>query len=329
MDVRELVQQLDHNYLAFYDNISYFPAWASDALCRAATGGGFSKRELYSDDDDVIYPDMKRCVGLNGINIAAQRGDLLDRSVLTSLLDIKKTEKKTDQDLLSKFEACKGEILGGFLDVLVKAIQFYPSVKTDYLFRMADFTRWGCAIAMALGKTQEDFMRAYEEKVNTQVIEAAHQSVLATVLLNRLERDKVFEGTPTALYTELLAEAKTLGISTRQKAWPKAPHALIRQLNDLAPSLVGLGWEFAETRGQERMITIQKTGSTPTPSFGEKLEQIKTWLIETKDSESTVDQNALIEKCKQVNLDFHKVVEILKDEYWIFDVPRLGKWGVK
>lgn len=262
MDLRELVQQLDHNYLAFYDNISYFPTWASDALCRAATGGGFSKRELYSDDDDVIYPDMKRCVGLNGINMAAQRGDLLDRSFLTSLHDIKRTEKRTDEELLSKFEACKREILGGFLDVLVKAIQIYPTVKTDYLFRMADFTRWGCAIAIALGKTQEEFMQAYEEKVNAQAKEAAHQSTLAAVLLNYLERNKMFTGTPTILYMKLLAEAKTLDISTRQKAWPKAPQTLIRQLNELAPSLAALGWEFAETRsGQERTVTIQKTST--------------------------------------------------------------------
>lgn len=52
---RERVQQLDHNWCCFYDNITYFPDWISDTMCRAATGGGFSKRELYTDDSDVIY----------------------------------------------------------------------------------------------------------------------------------------------------------------------------------------------------------------------------------------------------------------------------------
>ena len=37
----------------------------------ARARGGFSKRELYSDDADVIY-NFKRCVGLNGINIVAR-----------------------------------------------------------------------------------------------------------------------------------------------------------------------------------------------------------------------------------------------------------------
>lgn len=75
-DERELVQQLDHHWCAFYDNVTVLPTYISDMLCRAATGSGFSKRELYTDNDDIIY-NFKRCIGLNGINIAAQRGDLL------------------------------------------------------------------------------------------------------------------------------------------------------------------------------------------------------------------------------------------------------------
>jgi len=161
---RERVQQLDHHWCAFFDNVTRLPIWMSDTLCRAATGGGFTKRELYTDDSDIIY-SFKRCVGLNSINIAAQRGDLLDRALLVGLKNIPKSKRRTEKKLLAEFESCKAEILGGFLDTLVKAIQLYPSVNPEELFRMADFTKWGCAIAIALGRTQQDFIKAYEAKV--------------------------------------------------------------------------------------------------------------------------------------------------------------------
>jgi hypothetical protein len=254
---RERVQQLDHHWCAFYDNITHLPTWMSDTLCRAATGGGFTKRELYTDDHDIIY-NFKRCVGLNGINIAAQRGDLLDRSLLVGLEDIPKKKRRTEEQLLKDFEACKPLILGGFLNTLVKAIREYPYVKLRELFRMADFTRWGCAIAKALGKTEKDFLEAYDVKVKLQIEEAAHSSPVATILIDYLSNHKSWEGTPSNLFKILLGHAKEMGISTRQKAFPKAPHILVRKLNELAPSLKALGLEVITGihTGTHRLISI-------------------------------------------------------------------------
>lgn len=270
----ERIQQLEHHWLSFYDNVTHLPYWMSDTLCRAVTGSGFSKRELYSDDDDVIYA-FKRCVGLNGINIAAQTGDLLDRAVLVGLTNIEKEKRKTEEELFSKFEKCKPEILGAFLDVLVKAMELYPQVNSPKLFRMADFTKWGCAISKALGKTEKEFLDAYGLKVKAQSEEAAHASPVATVLLDSFNTAKEpWEGTPTQLYIRLNEHAKMLGISTRQKAWPKAPNTLVRQLNELAPSLKSLGLEI-ETgirTGQERIrkIRISTVLTVPTDRDHEK-----------------------------------------------------------
>jgi energy-coupling factor transporter ATP-binding protein EcfA2 len=255
-DERERIQQLDHHWCAFYDNITYLSTQANDTLCRAATGAGFTKRELYTDNDDVVY-NFKRCIGLNGINIAAQRGDLLDRTLLVGLQDIPNGKRKTEQELIADFENCKPKIFRGFLDTLVRALQLYPSLNLKRLFRMADFTRWGAAIAVALGRTQEEFLVAYEEKVNSQIEEAAHSSPLATVLLELLDQRKSWDDTPTALYTTLLGRARDLGISTHQKSWPKAPHILVRQLNELAPSLRTLGWDVstgARSHTQRRIL---------------------------------------------------------------------------
>ena len=36
-------------------NLSGLPTWLSDALCRLASGGSFAVRQLYSDDDEVLF----------------------------------------------------------------------------------------------------------------------------------------------------------------------------------------------------------------------------------------------------------------------------------
>jgi hypothetical protein len=182
----------------------------------------------------------------------------LDRSLLIGLENIPKEHRRTEEQLLADFEACKAQILGGFLDTLVKAIGYYPSVQPRELFRMADFTRWGCAIARALGKTDEDFLRAYERKVKLQIEEAAHSSPVASVLIDYMESYENWEGTPSKLHKELIEHAKEVGISTRQKAWPKAPHILVRKLNELIPSLKQLGIDVVTgiRTGAKRIITI-------------------------------------------------------------------------
>ncbi len=95
-DLREVIQQLAHHYAPVYDNLDALSPQLSDLLCRAVTGEGFTKRELYSDDDDVIY-QYRRIVLLNGINVAAQRPDLLDRTILVGLERIGRNERRVSQ----------------------------------------------------------------------------------------------------------------------------------------------------------------------------------------------------------------------------------------
>jgi len=76
-------------------------------------------------------------------------------------------------------------------------------------------------------------------------------------------------------------------------------------------------------------IEPEKPPKEPEKSFGEKLGEVKTWLMENKDAEGLVDASALAEKCAQLGLDVAKTVNILRDDYQIFEVPQIGKWGVK
>lgn len=260
---RELVQNLDHHWCAYFDNVGRVPEWLSNIFCRVVTGMGVSKRALYTDDDDVIYSDLLRCIGLTDINIAAERGDMLQRALLLGLDVIPKKQRKTEKELKRAFEKAHPRILGAMLDVLVKAIQIYPTIKLKGLHRMADYVVWGCAITEALGKDKQAFLDAYEENIINQNLEMVRASPISDAILKLMEENPLgWEGTAAQLFSALEEKAKELKISTRQKAWPKKPHILSRRLNELAPSLPSVGYEINRGyRGKNRLILISAVGS--------------------------------------------------------------------
>lgn len=102
-DINELTQKLAHNYIAYFDNVSDIHDWISDQLCRAVTGSGFSKRALYSDDDDIIY-NFKRCIGFNGINLGATKADLLDRGIIIELERIPRENQRKLEEIWTEFD---------------------------------------------------------------------------------------------------------------------------------------------------------------------------------------------------------------------------------
>jgi hypothetical protein len=52
---RDLFIAASNGHVLAFDNVSGLPAWISDTLCRLATGGGFAVRQLYSDQDEVLF----------------------------------------------------------------------------------------------------------------------------------------------------------------------------------------------------------------------------------------------------------------------------------
>ncbi|MCK4434794.1 hypothetical protein KAU92_04830, partial [Candidatus Bathyarchaeota archaeon] len=148
-------------------------------------------------------------------------------------------------------------------DVLVKAIQIYPTIKLQGLHRMADYVVWSCAITEALGIDKQQFLDAYEQNIIQQNLEMVRASPISDALIKLMEQHpKGWEGTASQLFAELDEKAKELKISTRQKTWPKKPHILSRRLNELAPSLPAVGYEINRGhKGKTRLILINSVES--------------------------------------------------------------------
>lgn len=255
---QELIQMLDHHYFLFFDNVSHVSEEISDILCKAITGAGFQKRALYQNDEDIIY-NIKRIIGINGINLVATRPDLLERSLLLELERIEVAERKTEGELYENFGRDLPLILGGVFDVLVKTLSIHPTVKIDSLPRMADWTIWGCAIAEALGYTKEEFLVAYKNNITRQTEMLLNDNVVAMAVFAFMEDKESWIGTPTDLLKQLTTEGSFADIDTREKYWPKGANILSRRLNELSTPLKQMGISVVtSTSGAERSIHLQK-----------------------------------------------------------------------
>ncbi|MFH0969749.1 MAG: toprim domain-containing protein [Patescibacteria group bacterium] len=254
-DQRELAQQLSHHYLLAFDNLSGLSGGISDILCKAVTGAGLTKRKLFSDEENIQF-NFRRALILNGINLMVVRPDLLDRSLLFQFERIKDDEMKSDEQFLKEFDAEKGKLLGAIFDVMSKAMKIVPTIKLSKLPRMADFTRYGCAVAEVLGYGKELFLDAYEENRKIQNKKAVEENPIAAAIsiwMEQLVFDS-WEGTATELLRELQKTAENEGIDTKSRKWPKDASALSRRINEVKVNLFLEGIEIEKIDQREWQV---------------------------------------------------------------------------
>jgi hypothetical protein len=267
-DLNELIQQLSHNYITYYDNISIIKPWISDELCRAVSGSGSSKRQLYTDDDDIIR-SFKRCIGMNGINLAATKADLLDRSIITKLEDIEESKRRTPEEIWKSFEEIRPQLLTYIFDILVKVLA-YEENNPDQKFklcRMTEFSKYGEIIARCMGYKDNEFINAYERNRVVQAEEIIESSQVATVLMymmfTKYPELQEWKGTPTALYGEVRSIVETdavrdipeLNIDIKDRYFPKNVKSFGKRLNEIRPSLKEKGLQITEERDNDKNRT--------------------------------------------------------------------------
>jgi hypothetical protein len=259
-DVRDLVISANNSWMMVLDNLSHLEPWLSDALCRLSTGGGFSTRELYTDDEEIIF-DSQRPVILTGIEEVVTRGDLMDRSLLFRLPQIDEENRQTEADFWQRFHGALPRILGAFLTALSGVLREQPRVRLASLPRMADFAITGVAAELALGWKRGTFLAAY----------AANRGEANRVTLDSSMIFPTFEafvetlpgGQWSGTWQTLLDRLNAIGGHKQvpPKYWPGTPRALSGQLRRLAPTLrtMGISVQFDHRDGSKnnnRLVLI-------------------------------------------------------------------------
>jgi hypothetical protein len=273
-DRARVIHSLVTHYMPLFDNLSRLDGETSDILCQACTGGGIEQRQLYTDSDSVIF-QILRCVGINGINLSIAKPDLLDRTLLLHLERIPPEMRREDTVLWAEFETVRPHILGGIFDVLSEAMAIYPSVKLDKLPRLADYARWGYAIAEAIKpELGKQFLADYERNVQQQVDEAIQSNTLAVTLLGHMDKCKEWKTTVADAYFVLRLKADP---DRFDKSFPAAPRDLRRHLERLRTTLEekGITYNIGARTADGYPIVFQKTanfsssdssGTSATPS---------------------------------------------------------------
>jgi hypothetical protein len=254
---RDIFIAARNGWLLAFDNVSGLPDWVSDTLCRLATGGGFSTRQLFTDDDEALFASTRPAV-INGIEDVITRPDLADRTIFLALTPIPEDARKLEADLWRQFEKKRRRIFGALLDAMSHGLRTLPDVTLDRKPRMADFAVWATACEGALF-SKGAFMTAYTGNIATgveAVLEADHiAQALRQYLIEVKDR---FEGTAAQLLQALngvISEAEQ-----RAKGWPKLPHVLSNALRRIAPPLrkIGIDVVFEARSMRSRKITITK-----------------------------------------------------------------------
>jgi putative DNA primase/helicase len=238
-----------NTHLLVMDNMSGLQPWASDALCKIATGCGHSKRELYTDFDESVI-EISRPIILNGIDDLASRPDLLDRSIVLHLPKITDEGRRSEQEFWADFECDRPRIFSGILDVLAGALSRRDLVDIKRKPRMADFALIGSAVAMCLDMTSDTFVDLLFENREDQARVAVEMSTVGRAVLNFAKENEKTKASPTDLHYRvgLIVPA----IEFHSKHWPKDPAVFAKELKRLIPPLKLLGLDIEISRSKDR-----------------------------------------------------------------------------
>jgi hypothetical protein len=257
-DERDLMIAASNGWIVAFDNLSSLRPWLSDALCRLSTGGGFSTRALYSDDDEIIF-DVQRPVLLNGIEDIVLRGDLLDRTISLILEVIEPQMRRTEAELWSEFSAAQPRILGAVYSAVSLALSWRHEVRIETLPRMADAVVWVTAAEPEFGWAAGTFKAAYESHRARLSQRAVEADVLGSAVTKLLVEAESWSGTATDLQKALASHAA----KHLRNRLPATPASLGQKLRRLRPDLKANGIDVQcgsrEGHDSTRVIHLQMT----------------------------------------------------------------------
>jgi hypothetical protein len=256
---RELMIAAQSNWVLAYDNLSGLSPAMSDALCRLATGGGLSCRELFTNSEEVIF-DATRPIILNGIDDLTGRADLLSRSLVITLPPIEAEKRLTEREIGAAVAKVRPRILGALYDAVACALRRLPEVRLASPPRMADFAAWVVAAEPALPWEAGRFLAAYGASQRAMGELALDMDRVGEAIIEMMSHVSVWTGTASDMLKALrdrdLADLRGNDI-------PSTPRGVSNRLHRLAPLLRTRGLEVEFRKSTERKIIITNASGPP------------------------------------------------------------------
>jgi hypothetical protein len=279
------------NHFISLENISHLPAPIQDALCVIATGGGFAKRKLYSDSEEIVIT-LKRPAILNGIVAAITQQDAVSRAISIELPVITNASPKNKLD--AEYEKNRATIIGGLLDIAAKALEYLPemTLPADQRPRLVEFAYLGMAVAKAMNQSPETFMEQFNAARQDGLERTLDASPVASAIRDWAETNPgLIEEHSAKHWLNALEDYKPRGCDS----WPRSPKGLGDAMRRAAPALRQLGIECK---------CLGKIGSTVKWCIGQKksLIQSRQCLDVVHESENQHDLTTSTTSYQRVSL---------------------------
>jgi hypothetical protein len=255
---RELMIAAHNGHLLAFDNLSGLPVWLSDALCRVATGGSFAVRQLYTDDEEVLFKATRPTL-LNGIEDVVDRLDLADRTIFLTLGPIGEEQRRSEAELWREFEAARPRILGALLDATAHGLRALSGARLDRFPRMADFALWATACETALWPAGT-FSRAYARNRMAAIQDVVDADPIAACVRELMSERSFWRGTAADLFR--FSVQRRSENSRDGSHWPANPRAFAGHLRRAQTSLRALGIDIVfmrEGHAGSRVITMRSS----------------------------------------------------------------------
>jgi hypothetical protein len=291
---RDLFIAANNGHVLAFDNVSGLPGWLSDTLCRLATGGGFALRQLYTDQDEVLFNGSKPVI-LNGIEDCVTQPDLADRALFLTLEPIPEARRRPQAELNAAFEAERPRILGALLDAVVTGLNRLSETRLETLPRMADFALWAAACESAFWPTGT-FEAAYRTNRDEAVDSVIDADPVASTIRTIMSSRATWTGTASELLRVLILAAGER--EPKSKGWPQTPRALAGQLRRAVTFLrkIGIEIKFSRDAGRTRARMIRIVAIDAAAGIDDEGTQSSAPAASSASvtSVATSDQNAVI-----------------------------------
>jgi hypothetical protein len=227
-DLRQWAVSASASRALVLDNCSGFPAWLSDALCKAVTGDGIVDRALYTDDDVHVLA-FRRVIALTTIDAGALRGDLAERLLVVELDRIDEADRRPEGEVLAAFDAARPAALGELLTLLAGVLLRLPDVRLPTLPRMADFARVLAALDDLTGwSTLASYTAGAAEVAEAVIASDPFAEAVRLFVMGdpARERPRAWSGTTSELLRRITPDRPP-------RDWPRSPQAATGALKRL------------------------------------------------------------------------------------------------
>jgi hypothetical protein len=259
-DAEAWITAASGSWVVGLDNLSVIPDWLSDSICRAVTGDGDVRRQLYADNALVVFA-FRRCIVMTGIDLGALNGDLAERLLGVLLEVIDPSNRIEENDLWPRWAKAHPRILGAVLDLAAQVSELLPGIVLDQKPRMADFARIVRAVDEVLGT---DGLDRYMEAQSSMATDALTGDQFVITMHAAISRKIGMSFTGSAKDVLDLV-ALTDERWRPPKGWPTNARAVTSKLRRQAPVMRKAGWSVTDdgsaNRGKSARWTIAIPGA--------------------------------------------------------------------